>query len=136
LPAPAHPAQSEAVPPPRRRRFTLDDYDVGGITIPPRQRLVPLLGAANRDPEVFPDPDDLDLRRETAHRHLAFGGGAHFCLGAALARLEAQIALTSLVRRFPNMELAAEPTRRPTVTIRGLETLPISTGPPATSATS
>lgn len=111
------------------QRFTLDDYDLGRVTIPAGRRLVALLGAANRDPDAFAGPDHLDLGREGAHRHLAFGGGPHFCLGAALARLESEIAITALVQRFPTMELADEPTRRPTVTIRGLDTLPISTGP-------
>ena len=116
------------------QRFTLDDYDLGGVIIPARQRLVALLGAANRDPDAFPDPDHLDLGRDGAHRHLAFGGGPHFCLGAALARLESEIAITALVQRFPTMELADEPTRRPTVTLRGLDTLPISTRPATAQA--
>jgi len=113
------------------QRITLDDYEIGGVHIPPGQQVVLLLGAANRDPDAFQDPDRLDLGRDGANRHLAFGGGPHFCLGSALARLEAEIAIAALVRRFPAMELAAEPTRRPTMTIRGFETLPISTGPTA-----
>jgi cytochrome P450 len=85
-----------------------------------------LLGAANRDPDVFPEPDRLDLGRENAHRHVAFGGGHHFCLGAALARLEGAIAIGSLVRRFPQLELAGDPVRRTTFTLRGLEHLPVT----------
>jgi cytochrome P450 len=108
------------------QRITVSDYDVGGVTIPSGQNLVPLLGAANRDPAVFPEPDRLDLRRENAHRHVAFGGGHHFCLGAALARLEGAIAIGSLVRRFPSIELAGDPERRTTFTLRGLEHLPVT----------
>jgi pimeloyl-[acyl-carrier protein] synthase len=108
------------------QRITLDEYEIGGTTIPARQQIIPLLGAANRDPEAFPDPDRLDLGRDGAGRHLAFGGGHHFCLGAALARLEGQIAIGALVRRFPRIEQAGEPTRRATFTLRGLESLPVA----------
>jgi cytochrome P450 len=110
------------------QRITLEEYEVGGTTIPARQQIIPLLGAANRDPEAFPEPDRLDLGREGAGRHLAFGGGHHFCLGAALARLEGQIAIGALVRRFPRLELAGEPVRRETFTLHGLEHLPVSVG--------
>lgn len=108
------------------QRITVSDYDVGGVTLPSGQNLVPLLGAANRDPAVFPEPDRLDLGRDNAHRHVAFGGGHHFCLGAALARLEGAIAIGSLVRRFSRIELAGDPVRRTTFTLRGLEHLPVT----------
>jgi cytochrome P450 len=108
------------------QRITMLEYEVGGMTLGPGQNLVPLLGAANRDPEVFTDPDRLDLGRENAHRHVAFGGGHHFCLGAALARLEGAIAIGSLVRRFPRIELAGDPVRRTTFTLRGLQHLPVT----------
>jgi cytochrome P450 len=108
------------------QRITLDEYQVGGVTIPKGQNLVPLLGAANRDPEEFDEPDRLDLGRENANRNVAFGGGHHFCLGAALARLEGAAAIGTLVRRFPGIELAGEPVRRTTFTLRGLEHLPVS----------
>ncbi|HMG28467.1 MAG TPA: cytochrome P450 [Acidimicrobiia bacterium] len=107
------------------QRITLDDYDVGGVTIPKGQNLIPLLGAANRDPAEFEEPDRLDLGRENANRNVAFGGGHHFCLGASLARLEGAAAIGSLVRRFPDIELAGEPVRRTTFTLRGLEHLPV-----------
>lgn len=110
------------------QRITLDDYEVGGVTIPKGQNLVPLLGAANRDPAAFPEPDRLDLGRGD-HRHLAFGGGAHFCLGAALARLEGAVALGRLARRFGEIELAGDPVRRSTFTLRGLERLPVRVRP-------
>ena len=108
------------------QRITLDDYDVGGVTIPKGQPLIPLLGAANRDPAEFEDPDRLDLGRENANRNVAFGGGHHFCLGASLARLEGAAAIGSLVRRFPDIELTGEPVRRTTFTLRGLEHLPVA----------
>jgi cytochrome P450 len=108
------------------QRITLDEYQVGDVTIPKGQNLVPLLGAANHDPAEFAEPDRLDLGRENANRHLAFGGGHHFCLGAALARLEGEVAIPSLVRRFPNLELAGSPERRDTFTLRGLTHLPVS----------
>jgi cytochrome P450 len=84
-----------------------------------------LLGAANRDPDQFADPDRLDLTR-TPNPHLSFGRGIHFCLGAPLARLEAQIAIAGLVARFPKLRLAGEPERSPTVTLRGLTRLPLA----------
>lgn len=108
------------------QRITLGDYDVGGVTIPKGHNLVPLLGAANHDPDEFADPERLDLGRENANRHLAFGGGHHFCLGAALARLEGAVAIGTLVRRFPGIELAGEPVRKTTFTLRGLEHLPVA----------
>ncbi|HYV58587.1 MAG TPA: cytochrome P450 [Acidimicrobiia bacterium] len=108
------------------QRITLDEYDVGGVTIPKGQNLVPLLGAANRDPAEFDEPDRLDLGRENANRHVAFGGGHHFCLGASLARLEGAVAIGTLVRRFPDFGLAGAPERRNTFTLRGLQHLPVT----------
>ncbi len=110
------------------QRITLDDYDVGDVTIPKGQNLIPLLGAANRDPAEFDEPDRLDLGRANANRHLAFGGGHHFCLGASLARLEGAVAIGALVRRFPTIELAGDPVRKTTFTLRGLEHLPVAIG--------
>jgi cytochrome P450 len=106
------------------QRITLDDYEVGGVTIPKGQNLVPLLGAANRDAAEFEEPDRLDLGRGNANRNVAFGGGHHFCLGASLARLEGAVAIGTLVRRFPRIVLAGSPERRTTFTLRGLEHLP------------
>jgi cytochrome P450 len=110
------------------QRITLADYQLGDVTIPARQQVIPILAAANRDPDVFAEPDRLDLSRENANRHLAFGGGHHFCLGAALARLEGEVAIPSLVRRFPNLELDGTPERRDTFTLRGLTHLPVAIG--------
>ena len=108
-------------------RIPLEDVEFGGKRIARGQQLVGLVGAANRDPEAFPDPDRLDLGRGD-NRHIGFGGGVHFCLGASLARAEGQVAIASLVRRFPDMEIAGEPVRRETITLRGLKTLPLSVG--------
>jgi cytochrome P450 len=110
------------------QRITLAEYTLGDVTIPARQQVIPILAAANHDPVMFAEPDRLDLGRENANRHLAFGGGHHFCLGAALARLEGEVAIPALVRRFPEMELTGNPERRDTFTLRGLEHLPVSVG--------
>jgi pimeloyl-[acyl-carrier protein] synthase len=106
-------------------RLLMNDMEVDGRTLPKGSEVVGLLGAANRDPEQFPDPDGLDLGRKE-NRHIAFGSGIHFCLGAALARVEGQVALGQLVRRFPDMELAGEPVWRDTITLRGLRSLPVT----------
>jgi len=107
-------------------RTALSDMEVGGQCVRQGEQVIALLGAANRDPAVFADPDRLDLARANANRHLAFGAGHHFCLGAALARLEAEVALTALVR-LPGLELAADDVEwRESQTLRGLQALPIS----------
>jgi cytochrome P450 len=84
-----------------------------------------LVGAANRDPEHFPDPDAFDIGRQD-NRHLSFGRGIHFCLGAPLARLEAQVAFPALLQRFPTLELVTDTPRwRPSPFLRGLAVLPL-----------
>lgn len=108
-------------------RITMDELEIGSTTFAPGSTVLCIIGAANRDPAAFAEPDRLDLGR-TENRHLAFGGGAHFCLGAPLARLEGRIAITSLVRRFPELALAGEPAARDTFTLRGLSKLPVSLG--------
>lgn len=92
---------------------TIDD-----VTVVPGQGLVTLLAAANRDPERFPDPDRLDITRADNH-HLTFSQGAHYCLGAALARLEGQEVFKALTRRFPTLELTEEPEHREHFVLRG-----------------
>ncbi len=83
-----------------------------------------MIGAANRDPARFAEPDRLDIRRED-NRHLSFGLGPHFCLGAPLARLEAQVAFRALLERYPSMSLAGKPERGGTFVLRGLSRLPV-----------
>jgi cytochrome P450 len=86
-------------------RVALQDVEIDAVGIPAGQTVVAVLAAANRDPSVFDDPDALDIRRADAGRHLAFGFGPHFCLGAALARLEARVVLETLPRRYPAASL-------------------------------
>jgi cytochrome P450 len=84
-----------------------------------------MIGAGNRDPRKFADPDKFDpLRRDGAP--LSFGGGAHFCIGAALARLEGTVAFPRLLTRFPKIAAAAEPVRRETFLLRGFDALPVT----------
>lgn len=108
-------------------RVAREDIELGGAIIPRGALVLPALGSANRDETQFAEPDRLDLARDP-NRHLAFGMGAHYCVGAPLARLEAQIALTALFRRFPRLQPAmtadALPWRRGML-FRGLESLPV-----------
>ena len=99
-------------------RVAKQDCEIGGQPIRKGQFVVALLGAANRDPEVFADPDRLDLAR-SQNPHLSFGQGSHFCLGAQLARAEAQIAIEALIRRFPEFAGSAKPARVPSMILRG-----------------
>ena len=106
-------------------RVTSTEVEVGGITIPAHDSVVMLLGAANRDPAQYADPDRLDVTRNNV-RPMSFGGGIHHCLGAQLARLEAELAFTALVTRMPNLELPEKehPAWRRSFTLRGLTKLP------------
>jgi pimeloyl-[acyl-carrier protein] synthase len=98
---------------------------LGGATIEPGQQVVVLVGSANHDSERFADPDRLDVRRGD-DEHLSFGGGSHYCLGASLARLEAQVAIGAIVSELPKLRLATgEPEWRETLTLRGLKSLPV-----------
>lgn len=107
-------------------RVAKEDFELGGKMIRAGQGVRMIVAAANRDPDVFDDPDTLDIRRDPCP-HLAFGAGIHFCLGAQLARLEGQIALSTIVRRFPKLRLATNDLRwRPAAVLRGLESLPLS----------
>jgi hypothetical protein len=110
-------------------RVALEDIDdLGGKKIPKGESVLCLLGSANRDPAVYPDrPDRLDITRPNV-RPLSFGGGIHFCLGAQLARIEAEVAIATLLRRLPDLRLddAENPEWRPTFVLRGLTRLPAS----------
>ncbi len=106
-------------------RVATTDLDVDGHRVAAGEEIVLGLGAANRDPATFADPDRLDVRRD-ARQHVAFGGGIHHCLGAALARLEGEVALRSLFDRFPRLQLAGTPVRRATFTLRGFDSLPVA----------
>jgi cytochrome P450 len=109
-------------------RMTSEPVAIRGRRIPAGEEVNTLLGSANRDPEHFPDPDRLVLDR-TDNRHLSFGHGAHFCLGAPLARLEAQLAIGALARRFPGTKLEVDdPPRRPGFVLRGRSALPVRLG--------
>jgi len=99
--------------------------EVAGVRVPSGAEVIILLGAGNRDPGRFPEPDSFDPRRPDG-APLSFGAGAHFCLGAALARLEGAIAFPRLLRRFPRLAAAGEPTRRTGLVLRGFETLPVT----------
>ncbi|MGH2586997.1 MAG: cytochrome P450 [Dehalococcoidia bacterium] len=109
-------------------RILLADYEIDGQVIGKGEQAVLLLASANRDPAEFEDPERLDLTR-AENRHLAFGFGIHFCLGAPLARVEGQIALATLVRRFPHPELLTDdPEYKENIVLRGLAALPVRTG--------
>jgi cytochrome P450 len=101
-------------------RTATDEVEIGGVAIKPGQKIAALLGSANRDEEIFERADELDLSR-SPNPHIGFGAGIHFCIGAPLARQEMQISLPALLHRFPRLELADKPIRRPTFVLRGYE---------------
>jgi cytochrome P450 len=103
-------------------RWVLEDIEVHGVPIPKGAELGLLFGSANRDPAVFAEPDGVDLGREP-NPHLTFGAGIHFCLGAALARVELETSFATVLRRLPNIELRDAPSWKPNYIIRGLEEL-------------
>jgi len=104
-------------------RITTEETVVGGVTLPPDSRITLCIGAANRDPAQFPDPDRLDLTREP-NKHIAFGFGIHTCAGMNLARLEARVALSKFLARFPDYALAGDPVRGGRARFRGFLHLP------------
>ncbi|MGW3044784.1 cytochrome P450 family protein [Kitasatospora sp. NPDC001159] len=110
--------------------YALADVEIGGVVVPHGDTVVPVLLAANRDPAVFADPDAFDITR-SPNRHLGFGHGIHFCLGAALARLQARAAVGALVHRFPRLALAVDPAElewTPDLFLHGVRHLPVSLG--------
>ncbi|HLW68051.1 MAG TPA: cytochrome P450 [Gemmataceae bacterium] len=112
-------------------RLARQDVSMGGLTIPRGELVFVILTSANRDERQFPNPDKLDITREP-NRHLAFGLGPHFCLGAPLARLEGQLAINTLLRRLPNLRLPVKPSElrwRRGLLLRGLQALPVEFDP-------
>jgi cytochrome P450 len=109
-------------------RVAKEPVTLGAHRIPAGGTVVLLIGAANRDPAVFAEPERFDIRRPNNREHLAFSAGIHFCLGASLARLQAGVMLGELFRRFPNLTHAGPVRRRPSRNIRGVLNLPVRTG--------
>ena len=106
-------------------RTATTDTAVGDVLVRAGTKIAALLGAANRDPAVFADPDRFDVRRAD-NPHLGFGAGIHFCVGAPLARVELQASLHTLLQRFPDLALQAPPQRRPEFVLRGVRSLPVT----------
>ena len=108
-------------------RTAAEDITIDGQQIRAGERIIPCLGAANRDPAQFPEPDRLDIRRANAGNNISFGHGIHYCLGAPLARLEAQIAFATLLRRLPGLRLLDEAVVwRGLLSVRGVQALPLA----------
>jgi cytochrome P450 len=105
-------------------RTATEPVEIAGVTIPERATVVALLGSANRDEQVFPDPDRFDPQRDTGE-HVAFGHGVHFCLGAALARLEARVAIEELLAAAPRLELSGDVERVTSLVFRGPTKTPL-----------
>ena len=101
------------------------DTELGGVKIEKGQKIAALIGSANRDSAVFERADEMNLTRDP-NPHIGFGAGIHFCLGAPLARLEMSVSLPALWEKYPNMQLAGNPVRRPTFVLRGYESVSIS----------
>ncbi|MEA2324498.1 MAG: hypothetical protein QOD81_4348, partial [Solirubrobacteraceae bacterium] len=112
------------------RRMTTRAVTLGGVDLPEGAKLFLWLAAAGRDGAVFSDPDVFDIHRENARRHLAFGKGIHFCIGAALGKLEAQIALEALTSRFPGLRMVEgqELSFHPNISFRGPQALWLQAG--------
>ena len=110
-------------------RVTTQDTDVAGVPMRGGSVMVGLLVGANRDPEVFPDPDRFDVTRENARDHVSFSAGRHYCLGAALARMEGEVGLRTVFERYPDLEVEEDgAVRRSTRILRGYERLPVTLG--------
>lgn len=110
----------------RQTRLVVEDVEIGGKRIPKGATVLLMLGAANRDPAEFPNPDQFDICR-SPNRHVGFSSGIHFCVGAPLARLEGAIAINALVRRLPNLRLATEDVQwRENMSLRGLKSLAVT----------
>jgi cytochrome P450 len=106
-------------------RTATSDLELGGVSIKSGQKIVSLLGSANRDSSIFGNADEFDVARKS-NPHIGFGAGIHFCIGAPLARLEMSVSLPALIKRFPNLKLNEKPVRRPTFSLRGYERVTVS----------
>jgi cytochrome P450 len=118
----------------RTGRIAQRDTEVAGEQFRANQVVILMLGGANRDPAVFADPNRFDVTRPNAGDHLAFSSGPHFCLGAALARMEGEVGLRALFDRFPDLALAGPPRRRPTRVLRGYASMPVHLSPATVDA--
>ncbi|MFT4658072.1 MAG: cytochrome P450 [Candidatus Aldehydirespiratoraceae bacterium] len=111
------------------RRIALTDIDIGGCHIAKGTAIMPVLASANHDPAKWgPDAHEIDVRRTGVGQHMSFGGGSHYCLGASLAKLEAQVAIGRFLRRFPNASISGEPEWNGRINLRGLDRLDVSVG--------
>ncbi len=110
-------------------RMTLADTEIAGVPMPRGSVMVALLAGANRDPRVFAEPDVFEVARPNAREHLSFSAGRHFCLGAALARMEGEVGLRTLFERYPDLRLEDGAVRRSTRILRGYERLPVTLSP-------
>jgi cytochrome P450 len=108
--------------------MALRDTEVAGHPVSEGEMVIIYVAAANRDPAVFADPNTFDIERDNAGRHLAFSGGRHFCLGAALARAEGEVGLRAFFDRFPDVRAAGAGSRRDTRVLHGWSTLPVALG--------
>jgi cytochrome P450 len=105
-------------------RTATADVEIGGVLVKEGQKIAALLGSANRDETVFDRADQMDITRDP-NPHIGFGAGIHFCIGAPLARMEMSTSLPALIAKYPKLELAAEPVRRPGFVLRGYESVPL-----------
>ena len=108
-------------------RTATADVEIGGVLVRDGQKIASLLGSANRDETVFANPTEMDITRDP-NAHIGFGAGIHFCIGAPLARMEMTTSLPALFERYPTLELAAEPVRRPGFVLRGYESVRLRVG--------
>jgi cytochrome P450 len=120
----------------RTARRARRDTEVEGVPLAEGDLVVTVLAAANRDPRVFTDPATFDVGRVNAREHVAFSSGIHYCLGAALARMEGEVGLRALFERYPDLASAGVAERRPTRILRGYRSLPVALGAAARHTTS
>lgn len=112
-------------------RLLLEDMELSGVHVEAGELVLTALGSANRDPRFWGDSAHvLDVKRQDAPRHVSFGSGVHYCLGAALAKMEGEIAVTKLIRRFPEISITSEPTYNSRIILRGREEFPVDLGSP------